>query len=232
MAIVAEIVSRGLVPGDRLPSEVAMLEQFGVGRASLREGLRVLETYGVIAIRSGSKGGPVVADLSPDDLARTLSLFLQIRGATYQNLIDARLVIEPVMARIAAERQDSTQIQQMNDVLEREERIGSGEAVADEYFSAASDFHYAICGASGNPVLDLIGQALHTFNTMLYEKNRATFPVTSDAAKRIHKKIGEAIVAGDADRAEMLTAEHVADLGKFQQKHNPRAVNDRVLWEA
>jgi GntR family transcriptional repressor for pyruvate dehydrogenase complex len=231
IAIVSEIVSRGLPPGTRLPSEIEMLEQFGVGRNSMREGLRVLETYGVIAIRPGSNGGPVVADLSPGDLGRALSLFFHLRGATYENLIDARLVLEPVMARIAAERQDPDQLQQMTEVLEHEESIGSDEECADDYFSAANDFHYAICGASGNPILDMIGQALRTFYVPLHMRNRETFSVTSEAARRVHKQIGDAIVRGDSARAESLMAEHMADLGKFQRDQNPGAVTERVHWE-
>jgi GntR family transcriptional repressor for pyruvate dehydrogenase complex len=57
-AIVSEIVSRGLGAGDRSPNEATMLERFQVGRASLREALRILEVHGLISLRSGPGGGP------------------------------------------------------------------------------------------------------------------------------------------------------------------------------
>ena len=83
-----------------------MLERFQVGRASIREGLRLLEAYGVITIKPGHKGGPIVRDPDAIDLARTLSLFFRMVNASYRDLNEARLIIEPVMARQAAEKQD------------------------------------------------------------------------------------------------------------------------------
>ena len=57
-AIVHDIVSRGLEPGATLPSEAVMLARFQVGRASLREALRILEVHGLITIKPGPGGGP------------------------------------------------------------------------------------------------------------------------------------------------------------------------------
>ena len=70
--IVRFVVDEQLREGDRLPTESEMLEQFGVGRGSLREALRLLEAYGLISIRQGQNGGPVLATLRAEDVARTL----------------------------------------------------------------------------------------------------------------------------------------------------------------
>src|SRR4051812_18011504 len=61
--VVRDISNGGLQPGDGLPSESAMLEQYGVSRESLREGLRLLEVQGLIRIRRGPGGGPIVGTI-------------------------------------------------------------------------------------------------------------------------------------------------------------------------
>ena len=60
--ILHDIADRQLPPGATLPSEAEMVETFNVARASLREALRILEVYGLIRIKPGPGGGPVVAD--------------------------------------------------------------------------------------------------------------------------------------------------------------------------
>ena len=94
--IVRFVVDEQLREGDRLPTEAEMLEEFGVGRGSLREALRLLEAYGLISIRQGQNGGPVVATLRAEDVSRMLSFYFHLVGATYAELIEARLIIEPV----------------------------------------------------------------------------------------------------------------------------------------
>ncbi len=58
-----------------------MMEEFDVGRASLREGLRILESYGLISIKQGLGGARVVSDIYPEDLARTLLFYFHSTGA-------------------------------------------------------------------------------------------------------------------------------------------------------
>jgi GntR family transcriptional repressor for pyruvate dehydrogenase complex len=97
-ALVSEIVNSQLQAGDRLPNEAAMVEQFQVGRGSLREALRILEVHGLISMRSGPGGGPVITAVDPRDVARTFSLYLHLRGAKVRELIEASLFMEPMIA--------------------------------------------------------------------------------------------------------------------------------------
>src|SRR3954454_19262155 len=102
-AIVHEIVSRKLAPGTLLPSEAQMIEDYGVGRGSLREALRILEVQGIIALKPGPNGGPVVEETDVRDFGRMSSLFFHLNGATFNQLLEARLALEPLMVRLAAE---------------------------------------------------------------------------------------------------------------------------------
>ncbi|HNI35288.1 MAG TPA: GntR family transcriptional regulator, partial [Microthrixaceae bacterium] len=89
------ILNGELAEGERLPVEDDLVEQFGVARSTLREALRVLESQGLITIRRGRGGGPVVThpDLAPISMA--LAVSLQLQGTTVADLDEARRLIEP-----------------------------------------------------------------------------------------------------------------------------------------
>jgi DNA-binding FadR family transcriptional regulator len=225
--IVRDIVELGLKAGDQLPTEAEMLEQFDVGRASLREALRLLESYGLISIRQGQNGGPQVTALRPEDLARTLAFYFHISGATYGELVEARLVIEPVMARLAAERQDPESMRQLRETMEREQAASYQDA---EHVRRADDFHYMVSGMSGNRVLDLIGRGLRAlyqdrigFGIQLPEEVRPN-------TRRLHKEIGEAILQGQGDLAAARMATHLQSLAATQYERTPALRHERIAW--
>src|SRR6202034_1454610 len=75
----------------------------GVGRTTLREALRLLETRGVLTIRPGPGGGPIVRHPKPADLSESLTLILRFRHASLGEVRDARRALEPMIANLAAE---------------------------------------------------------------------------------------------------------------------------------
>jgi GntR family transcriptional repressor for pyruvate dehydrogenase complex len=226
--IVRYVVEQRLEEGDRLPNEADMLQEFGVGRGSLREALRLLEAYGLISIRQGQNGGPVLATLRPQDLSRTLSFYFHLTGATYAELTEARMIIEPVMARLAAERQHPGDMQQLREITEREQQA----PLADpEYLVCADEFHYAVSGMSGNRVLDLLGRSLRTmfqervgYGSVLPDEDRRR-------NRRVHKQISEAILAGNGARAERLMARHLQELADALSERVPYGGSDRITWD-
>ena len=78
--ILSDIEERSLRPGAKLLPETAMLRRYGVGRASLREALRILEIYGIIKIKPGPGGGPVVDSVDSADFGRASSFYLNVLG--------------------------------------------------------------------------------------------------------------------------------------------------------
>ena len=101
--IVRDIARQQLAPGTTLESESAMLRRYQVARASLREALRILETHGLIRIKPGPGGGPVVSNVTSAAFGRMATLFFQVQGIRFGELVEARLILEQVMARLAAE---------------------------------------------------------------------------------------------------------------------------------
>lgn len=224
MAVVEDIVARKLRAGDRLPPEAEMMERYRISRASLREGLRLLETYGVITIRQGQRGGPEIGSLDPGDLARTLSLFLRFYGATYRDVFAARLLLEPIMTRIAAEEQAPEQMTALRSLLEAE----TGPA---DYVAASNNFHQLLSGLSGNPVLDLLGQSLRALYAEQTFRGQALPDETQALCHEAHPQIGEAILAGEGDTAEVLMRRHLADLNLLVNKRATWLLDERVAWE-
>jgi GntR family transcriptional repressor for pyruvate dehydrogenase complex len=221
-----EIVERNLQPGDMLGSEAVMLARFGVGRASLREALRILENHGIVRIKPGPGGGPVVNEVTSNDWGRSMTIHLHSARATIRDLLEARMIMEPVVARLAAGR--------LTPEMEASVRTAAKEGhdalllSSDEWAASAEEFHAAVASASGNRVVDL-------FSTSLISIHRArvgsTFPNDErEVTTRIHDRIAEAICAGDADRAEELMRFHITELVAAIEAWMPNQMDELIDW--
>ena len=205
-ALVDLVATQGLTAGDRLPNESEMLELFDVGRGSLREALRILETYGLISLRSGPNGGPVVLQVNPADVSRSFSLYLQLRGTTIADLVDARRVIDPLMARLAAESINDESAEILRGALEREEQAASDRSTV---VAAANDFHYVLADLSDNSVLNLMATSLKEMYTTRFVVIGLAEEVTDPSIRNEHRIIGDAVLNGDGGLAERLMRDHV-----------------------
>lgn len=225
--ILREIVEKDLGPGSRLPPEAAMLARFGVGRASLREALRILETHGLVRIKPGPQGGPVVTEMTASDYGQTTTLYLHRIGATFRELVEARLVVEPVMARLAAERVTDDLAERLKNAT----TLGweSVEASPDVWSGCSEAFHSVVAGATGNRVLDLYSMAL-----VAIERHRLAplFTDLDDRKKtlRVHDRIAKAVLAGDGDQAEHLTRRHMQALAKTWKANYANQMAGVVEW--
>src|SRR5512140_1807302 len=86
--IKASIFDGRLTPGDRLPSEKELTEQFGVSRITVRDAMRVLESQGLIDIKVGSGGGAFVANPSSEAVTQVLTDMLGLQGITVRELVE------------------------------------------------------------------------------------------------------------------------------------------------
>jgi len=93
--VVADIVARNLGPGDHLPLEASRQDRYRVSRASLPEALRLLVVQGLISLKPGPGGGPVVGNVDARYLARTSALYYQLAGSTYREVFDVQIMLEP-----------------------------------------------------------------------------------------------------------------------------------------
>lgn len=225
--IAREIVAdlRGKPPSTMLPPEAAMLEKYQVGRASLREALRILEVHGIITIRPGPGGGPMVAQLDTVYFARMSTLYLHLLGATYREVLEARIIIEPIMVRSAAQREDREGLGELEQFLALDEPEDES-----QYLQQAGGFHALISGLSGNRVLDLEGRSLKD----MYADRIEGMIFPAEARKGIlldHRRIAEAIIAGNANRAEKLMRAHMEQYLFYSAERNPGVLDEVVQWQ-
>jgi DNA-binding FadR family transcriptional regulator len=226
--IVRDIGRQKLAPGTMLPPEAVMLERFKVGRASLREALRILETYGLITIKSGPGGGPIVRQVTSKQFARTATFYFHLHGATLGDLLEARRVMEPLMARLAATRRDRTALAKFSaDFTESREAFARGDGETGHRMVA--EFHVEIAGASGNRILDLFGQSLRE----LYSERLESRMIGRTDSKKVieeHQAIHDAIMEGRPDDAERLMGQHMATFERLSRKAIPGLLGDVLDW--
>jgi GntR family transcriptional repressor for pyruvate dehydrogenase complex len=221
-SITDTILKSGLQPGARLPSEREMREQFGVGRGTLREALRVLEAEGLITVRSGPHGGPVIARPDAIRLARLLILLLIAWGATLGSVYEVRMVLEPLAAARAAESASAEQIDELRaSVAKLNEVLDDEAAVIEEN----QRFHRLLAEASGNPVVVAFSLALLTIFDGYEMGTHYALDTRQDIAA-IHARMVDAIAAGDADASRRASLSHVRGTMEFLQEHYPEVLDE------
>jgi len=215
--IKALIFSGQLGPGDQLPSEKDLTEQFGLSRITIRDALRVLESDGLIEIRVGARGGAFVATPSTRRVSESLTTLLRLKHIALRELIEARLVVEPHVAFLAAKRATARDIKAMEQAVANARAARKAE---DPRFMPHSlAFHLALAEAAKNQVLLF---TVNSFRTPFYEV-LATLP-PQDMAKRAiadHQQILDAIKARDGVRAQQLMHEHIEYFDRRASKPHP-----------
>lgn len=216
------IIDSRLPAGAMLPREQDMIEQLGVGRTTLREGLRILESRGVLTIRSGPGGGPVVRHPDPADLTESLLLILQFQRATMVEVLDARIWIESAAARLAAQQITQAEIVRLREInAEMEAAVDSD---YDYIGDANQRFHRHIANASGNIIIQTFVE------TLLNVADSGVSDLThSKEFKRIavegHERVIQALESRDPDAAEAAMRAHVHDGKKGRVDENPNLMS-------
>ena len=201
-----DIFQRQRHPGDRLPHERALAEQFGIGRSAVREALRVLEIQGLVEVRHGYRGGAFVAEPGASPLLWALDASLRLDHVGVDELYEARRLVEPMLARLAAERDASALAALLEaNVVEAEARIDEGRSA----FALNVEFHAILAKAGGNRVVNLIMRAILDLLQESRERQPTDDPNLSREAVRGHRQILEAISASDGRLVEALMLAHL-----------------------
>jgi GntR family transcriptional repressor for pyruvate dehydrogenase complex len=162
--LLSDITEGRLKTGDAIPSERELTTSFGVGRSSVREALRMLESRGVIAPGRGKTFA--VADPG-NVLARALDVVFVADDATFDDLFELRLVLECEAAALAASRRTEEHLASMHEVLQAMERAikaGSSEA----FQRSDTEMHRLVGAAAANPfVLRTVEAARELMNRAL-----------------------------------------------------------------
>jgi GntR family transcriptional repressor for pyruvate dehydrogenase complex len=204
--ILETILSGRLSPGDRLPSERELGEQFGVSRTVIREAVRALAAKGLIEVRSGS--GLRVAPADASSVQESMTLFLRAATLDYEKLHDVRKVLEVHIAGLAAERATPEDGQRLVEAARRMEQAAEDpERIdLDEVAQRDLDFHAAIAAATHNELfmllMDPIGQALISVR-------RTNLRVNLQQTLRLHHDVAQRITASDVEGARAAMTRHL-----------------------
>ncbi len=152
------LLSGRLAPGDHLPSERMLMEQFDVSRSTVREALRVLESRGLLELRPGGRSGPRVLRPSPKLLERDLTQLVRLGGSGIGDLLQLRMGLEGTACAIAAQRATA------DDVAALRERLAAmareAETGGEGFARADAALHQRIWAITGNQLLIATGQAI------------------------------------------------------------------------
>jgi DNA-binding FadR family transcriptional regulator len=224
--LAAYIVDQELPEGTALPPEREMIESFGIGRNTLREALRILETRGVITIRSGPGGGPVVRRPRPSDLGEALTLILQFESATFREVIDARAWLEPIVTGSAARAIPKSAIAALREV---NAAIVEAPDDLDAFSRHNRRFHSIIAENCGNVVLQTFVETLMTVGDGRSVGINYPPPQVS-AIARSHEQIIAALEARDQEAAEAAMREHLGEANAYWRRRFGELTSRPVRW--
>lgn len=201
---VKALIAEGrLKSGDQLPPERDLAEQFKVSRTSVREALRTLESLGLIEIRPGE--GTFVREVSVEALIEPLARVILSQREAVLELFEARRLLEPVIASLAARRATKEEIQEMEHILDDQAKeVTAGRT------GLAQDaaFHAAIAGSARNRAITRIVNALMDLLTQSREETLQT-PGRPTRSHQDHRRILDAIRRRDEVEAQQAMLNHL-----------------------
>ncbi|MEV4458097.1 FCD domain-containing protein [Microbispora sp. NPDC049633] len=186
-----EVVSGRWPVGERIPTEAALVSEFGIGRNTVREALQSLVHAGLLRREQG-RGTFVI---SSSELTGTLER--QLAGGTRRHYLELRLSLDSAAASLAALNRSDADVELLRELRDRREASWSTDDL-DLRASADLALHHAIVAATHNPLyVKLYSSMLDVFAAHMRDEKSED----EDAAHRHHHELVEAIADGDADRA-------------------------------
>ena len=218
-ALVDLILAEGLTDGDSLPSTAELSERFGVSRTVVREAIAALAGRGVLSRSQGREC--VVATPGTEDLTRLLQFRIRRDEVELHDILDTRLALETMAARLAAQRATA---QDKRVLAERLEELATARN-EPAFHQADILLHRGIAEASGNPLLVLILDTLVDFLRAVRlqaTRNRKSRGESLEPVVEQHRRIVRAVTAGKAAAAEAAMREHI-ERTRFELDHPRRS---------
>jgi DNA-binding FadR family transcriptional regulator len=201
-------ILRGEIPeGGFLPSERELVEQTGLSRGAVRAALRTLSVEGLVRTTHGRSGGSMVTLPGHESMATAISRFVQGRRISLRSLQETRDVLEPFLARLAAERRTDEHLAELNRL--HAELVACTDNFR-EFALANVKWHNAVARASGN---DLLATLLYSISHGLEVATMAEEYDTMDTRRQviaIHARINRAIEARNPELAERSMRQHMS----------------------
>src|SRR5665647_997009 len=215
MSVVKQIqtlINQGqLKVGDRLPSERELSYKLGVSRPSLREAMRILESLGILTVKSGSGSYLNSVLITTDDIEQ---LEERVEKYSYLELVEARKILECEIVFLAAKNATAADLEAIDETYKKMELSKNDE---NAFILADYAFHMAIAKASKNRVLK---EMLKTTRKLLMEVNIAVLkaPKQIEIVMDVHRKILDDLLVRNGDKARANMLEHLENIGEVVKR--------------
>lgn len=150
-----ELAEGRLRVGNRLPSERALSEQFGVSRNTLREALRSLENAGLLRLQKGATGGAFITEVKGDTITTSMLDMFHVGAIPPEKLTEARIWLESIVVREACMRATPADLQLLRDNIQQAEQAKS-EGDFHRRAQTHLEFHRILARMTGNPIMVIV----------------------------------------------------------------------------
>jgi GntR family transcriptional regulator, transcriptional repressor for pyruvate dehydrogenase complex len=204
--IVSLISERQLRPGDKLPSERDLAGMMQVSRPSLREALRALAMLNIVEIRQGS--GTYVSSLKPELLVEHLDFVFALDDSTFAELLEARSVLEPSIAALAAANASDEELQALDECMEK---IKSAVEDPSSFLEADLELHQKITQAARNQILARFMTSLTRLG-LASRTRTVALPGVREQTVEDHQEIVDALQRRAAQAASRAMQKHMENV--------------------
>ena len=222
---IAEKIKAGdLHSGDRLPSERELAAQMRISRPTLREAIKVLTEAGVLEVRRGQSGGIFVAsELIPRELLRSRQ---EIRFGEIAGVLEARRLLEPRVAQLAAVHATEDDFAAMARTIERQRELAASDdflSHEDLFLQLDLKFHLTLARATRNATI--VGLMRTMLRQLEIARDMAMHaPLVPDWTIDIHERTLAAVRAADFPLIDEVMDEHLAQLEQIWERETGRGL--------
>lgn len=216
------IVDTELQPGDRLPQEKQLIDEFGVSKGTVREALKALEVQGLITVSTGPKGGARIAKVPLETAARLLDNYFFFEDLSVDDLYRLRLMVEPELAYIVAPLITDDDLEALERVVAFCDCAPVDPAVERDQRMADLDFHDILAERCPNPLIRFSCRFINSLikKGFVYQQlfdsvdgrgkidNMETMVTDGN---RAHRALIAAFRNRDADQARALMLDHMRE---------------------
>lgn len=208
------IVLDALEPGELLPNEKALREEYGCAKATIREALLVLEFEGLVKLKTGPKGGAVISEVTIDPACRALRNYLHFQRVDGSQVYQLRRIVEVEIAASVIGRLDEDTLERLRDNISSCRQPHDDEESQRRHRALELEFHNILAAHCPNPLLRFMSQFLNDFLRDLVILKKAYKPerkVFDKANVDYHEALIVALIDQDEKRVRALMDDHMRD---------------------
>ena len=196
------IIQEEMKAGSKLPAEGELMVRFGVSRSTVREAVKILQTEHIVDIRQG-QGTFLCA--TPGLAEDPLGLRFADQEELIGQLLETRLLIEPAVAALAAQRRKDSHLAEMKTLLDK---MDNAYLHGEDYTVFDVEFHSIVARCTGNEVIERLLPTIHESIRAGYQHTRRV-EGSYQRASQCHLEMYRAIMDQNSDRARQAAQRHM-----------------------